>query len=89
MSKVVDEYFPYDFLAMVWQYQFYKSTQYSLQQTIRTAHIKEMKFTKKALKVLSEMKNANILGHLLAHMDVLSMALAHKPDAHFTYINAI
>ena len=48
-----------------------------------------MKFTKKVLEVLSEMENANILGHLLAHMDVLSMALAPKPDAHFTYINAI
>ena len=34
VSKVVDEYFPYDLLAAVRQYQFYKSTQYALQRTI-------------------------------------------------------
>ena len=89
VSKVVDEYSPYDLLATVWQYQFYKSTQYALQCTIQTAHTKEMKYTEKALEVLLEMENANVLGHLLAHMDVLSMALALKPDAHFAYIKAI
>ena len=89
MSKVVDKYFPYDLLATVQQYQFYKSTQYALQHTIQAALIKEMKYAEKALEVLSETENANILGHLLAHMDVLSMALTPKPDAHFAYIKAI
>ena len=89
VSKVVNEYFPYDLLAMVQQYQFYKSTQYALQQTIQTTCIKEMKYTEKALEVLSEMENANVLGCLLTHIDILSMALAPKPDAHFTYIKAI
>ena len=86
---MVDEYFPYDLLATVWQYQFYKSTQYALQPTIQTARAKELKYSKKALEVLSEMENANVLGRLLAHMDILSMALAPKPDAHFAYIKAI
>ena len=89
VSKVVDEYFPYDLLAVVRQYQFYKSTQYALQHTIQTTHVKELKYSEKALKVLSEMENTNVLGHLLANMDVLSMALAPKPDAHFTCIKAI
>ena len=89
MSKVVDEYFPYDLLAAVQQYQFYKSTQYALQCTIQTAHAKELKYSKKALEVLSEMENANVLGRLLAHMDVLTMALASKPNAHFAYIKTI
>ena len=89
MSKVVNEYFLYDLLAAVQQYQFYKSTQYALQRTIQTARAKELRYFKKALEVLSEMENANVLGHPLAHMDVLSMALAPKPDAHFTYIKAI
>ena len=35
------------------------------------------------------MENANVLGRLLAHMDVLSMALTPKPDAHFTCIKVI
>ena len=48
-----------------------------------------MKYAEKALEVLSEMENANVLGHLLAHMDVLSMALTPKPDAHFAYIKVI
>ena len=89
VSKVVDKYFPYDLLATVWQYQFYKSTQYALQRTIQTTCAKELKNSKKALEVLLEMENANVLGHLLAHMDILSMALSPKPDAHFAYIKAI
>ena len=70
---------------MVWQYQFYKSTQYTLQRTIQTTRAKELKYSKKALEVLSEMENANVLCCLLAHMDVLSMALTPKPDTHFAY----
>ena len=89
MSKVVDEYFPYDLLATVRQYQFYKSTQYALQRTIQAAHAKELKYSEKALEVLSEMENANVLGRLLAHMDILSMALAPNTDAHFACIKAI
>ena len=89
VSKVVNEYFPYDLLAAVQQYQFYKSTQYALQRTIQTAHTKELKYSEKALEVLLEMENANVLGHLLAHMDILAMALTPKPDAHFAYIKAI
>ena len=89
VSKVVDEYFPYDLLAAVRQYQFYKSTQYALQRTIQTARAKELKYSEKALEVLSEMENANVLGRLLAHMDILSMALAPNTDAHFACIKAI
>ena len=89
VSKVVDEYFPYDLLAAVRQYQFYKSTQYALQRTIQAACVKELKYSEKALEVLSEMENANVLGHLLAHMDILSMALAPNTDAHFACIKAI
>ena len=89
MSKVVNEYFPYDLLAAVWQYQFYKSTQYALQRTIQATRAKELKYSEKALEVLSEMENANVLGRLLAHMDVLSMALAPNTDTHFACIKAI
>ena len=35
------------------------------------------------------MENANVLGRLLAHMDVLSMALAPNIDAHFACIKVI
>ena len=89
VSKVVNEYFPYDLLAAVRQYQFYKSTQYALQRIIQTARAKELKYSEKALKVLSEMENANILGRLLAHMNVLSMALTPNTDTHFACIKAI
>ena len=51
VSKVVDKYFPYDLLAAVRQYQFYKSTQYALQRTIQTAHAKELKYSEKALEI--------------------------------------
>ena len=35
------------------------------------------------------MVNTNVLGHLLTHMDILSMALAPNPDANFACIEAI
>ena len=89
VDKVINEYFPYNLLAAVWQYQFYKSIQYALQQTIQTAHLKEQKYNEKAMEVLLELENANFLGCLLAHMDILSMALAPNPNANFHYIKAI
>ena len=48
-----------------------------------------MKFAEKALEVFSDIENSNILGRLLAHMDILSMAFAPNPDANFTYIKVI
>ena len=41
------------------------------------------------MEVLLELENANFLGCLLAHMDILSMALAPNPNANFHYIKAI
>ena len=86
---MINEYFPYELSAAVRQYQFYKNTQYTLQQTIRTAQQKEWKYLEKAMEVLSELENANILGRLLAHTDQLAEALAPNPDANVQYIKAI
>ena len=89
VDKVINEYFPYELSAAVRQYQFYKNTQYTLQQTIRTAQQKEWKYLEKAMEVLSELENANVLGHLLAHTDQLAEALAPNLDANAQYIKAI
>ena len=81
VDKVINEYFPYELSAAVRQYQFYKNTQYTLQQTIRTAQQKEWKYLEKAIEVLSKLENANVLGCLLAHTDQLAEALTPNPDA--------
>ena len=49
VDKVINEYFPYKLSAAVRQYQFYKNTQYTVQQTIRTAQQKEWKYLEKAM----------------------------------------
>ena len=89
VDKVINEYFPYELSAAVHQYQFYKNTQYTLKQTIQTAQQKEWKYLEKAMEVLSELENANVLGRLLAHTDQLTEALAPNPDANAQYTKAI
>ena len=48
-----------------------------------------MRQSRSSLSCLPRGRNTNVWGCLFAHMDVLSMALAPKPDAHFAYIKAI
>ena len=89
VDKMINEYFPYELSAAVHLYQFYKNTQYTLQQTNWTAQQKEWKYLEKAMEVLSELENDNVLGRLLAHTDQLAEALAPNPDANAQYIKVI
>jgi hypothetical protein len=75
VTKVIDNYFPPDLAMGVCQYQFYKDTQYALQASVKSLEDKAQCFLEGAMKVLSGLENANVLGRLLAHPDIISANL--------------
>ena len=89
VNKVIDDYFPLDLAAGVMQYRYYKETQYAIQKTTHHLQDKEMKYLEKATEVLSELENANVLGRLLAHLDVLAMELDANPSANIRFSNVV
>ena len=85
VTKIVDNYFPPDLAAGVRQYQFYKDTQYTLQASVKSLQDKEMRYLEGAMEVLSGLENANVLGHLLAHEDIISADLLAQNTQVYTY----
>src|SRR5712691_7662339 len=89
VNKVIDAHFPRDLAAGVRQYQHYNETRYSIQKTIRELQAKEMRYLERAVKVLSELECANVIGRLLAHLDTLSEVLVQDVQAHLQFSNRI
>ena len=81
INKVLNTYFPYHISAAVRQYQYFKETQYAIQRTIKHLQNKEQRYLEKAVGLLSELENANFLGRLMAHGDVIIEDLGSK-DPH-------
>ena len=72
--------------AGIYQYQYYKDTQYPLQITIWSLQNKEQHYLESAMKVLLDLENANVLGRLLAHADIISSdLLAHNAQIYMIY----
>ena len=71
------------------QYQHHKQSQYAVQSAIRHLQDKEYKHLEKALKVLSDLEDANVLGHLLAHADVIDMAFDSNDDHHHAWAQVL
>ena len=67
VNHIINKYFPLNLSAAVRQYQYYRKTEYAVQRTICTLQDKEMRYVEKAVGVLSELKNTNVLGRLLTH----------------------
>ena len=78
INKVLNTYFPYHISAAVRQYQYFKETQYAIQRTIKHLQNKEQRYLEKAVGLLSELENANFLGRLMAHGDVIIEDLEGK-----------
>src|SRR6266852_4232479 len=89
VNKVIDTHFPRDLAAGVRQYQHYNETWYSIQKMIRKLQAKEMRYLERAVEVLSELECANVIGHLLAHLDTLSKVLIQDVQAHLQFSNRI
>jgi hypothetical protein len=71
VNHIINNYFPYDLSARVRQYQFYKEKEYQVQHHIRDLQQQEMHYLEKAVGLLSELENANVLGRLLAHTEII------------------
>jgi len=85
ITKVVDTYFPPNLATGVHQYQFYKDTQYVLQASVKSLEDKAQCYLEGAMEVLSELENANVLGRLLAHADIISTDLLAKDAQVYTH----
>jgi hypothetical protein len=85
ITKIVDNYFPPDLAAGVRQYQFYKDTQYALQASVKSLQDKETRYLEGAMEVLSGLENANVLGRLLAHEDIISADLLAQNTQVYTH----
>jgi hypothetical protein len=87
INNVINTYFPYDLSAGIRQYQYYRETQHAIQNSIKRLQEKEMRYTERALEVLSELENANVLGRILAHDNIIREELLayHTTDPYAKY----
>jgi hypothetical protein len=79
INHVINNYFPYDLSTGIRQYQFYKEKEYQVQRRIRDLQQQEMHYLEKAVGLLSELENANILGRLLMHTEIIRSTI-HDTD---------
>jgi len=85
ITKVINDYFPPDLAAGVRQYQFYKDTQYALQASVKSLEDKAQCYLEGAMEVLSSLENANVLGCLLAHANIISANLLAQDAQVYTH----
>jgi hypothetical protein len=91
VRQVVEDHFPIHLSAALKRYHFYRRQQYHLQHHARLLKAREEKYTEKAIEVLSQLENANIVGRLCAHEDDLLRQLTadHKrPDIFFEVLRS-
>jgi hypothetical protein len=89
VNKVLKEHAPIDLIASVQQYCHYRDTQYHIQATANHLRKKEMQYLKKTMEVLSGLENANILGRIMAHNDVMMQELTETAGAVPHYLGII
>jgi hypothetical protein len=89
INAVLRDHCPLDLVAGVQQYRHYKRTQLAIQQVANEMRRKEMKYLEKSIEVLGELENANVLGRILAHLDVIATHLADDPMANLHFANAV
>ena len=91
INHVINTYFPLDLSTAVRQYQYFRETEQAIQRTIRTLQDKEMRYVEKAVGVLSDLENANVLGRLLAHSPEIEDRLfdTYKRDKSLREHNAL
>ena len=89
VNRVLNENFPLVLSAAVRRYQFYKEEQYAAQERIRRLQEKERNCLEKAMCVLSEMENANVIGRLFLYEDEILNALTHNQPAASLFLRAI
>jgi hypothetical protein len=71
VNHIINNYFPYNLSTGVWQYQFYKEKEYQVQRHIKDLQHQEMHYLEKAVGLLSELENTNVLGCFLVYMEII------------------
>jgi len=69
VTKVINQKFPLHLSAAIKRYQYLQEEKYSAQQHIGRLQEREYKYLEKAMCVLSDLENANVLGRIIAHGD--------------------
>jgi hypothetical protein len=84
IDHILAKFAPFDLTAAICQFQYYKDTQYAIQMAIHKLQEKEMRYVERAVEVLSDLENANVLGHILMHDgDILEYTMENL-DSHAT-----
>src|SRR6267154_1009300 len=88
VNCIINEQMPLHLSAAIRRYQHYKDAQYGHQQRIHDLQDQEQRHLERAMCVLSELKNANVLGRLIAHGDEILHSLTSDQVAagHFCCI---
>jgi hypothetical protein len=82
LNKVVNQKYPLYLSAAIKHYQHFQEEKYNAQQHIQRLQECEHKYLEKAMCVLSDLKNANVLGRIITHGDDILHSLT--VDQHAT-----
>jgi len=85
INHILDNFCPFDLAAAIYQYCFYKDTQYSIQQLVQKLQEKEMHYIEKGVEVLSMLENTNTLGRIFAHKQDITTYLLENLTP-FSYV---
>jgi hypothetical protein len=72
INSVINNYLPYDVSYGIRQYQYFKEKQYATQRRIKLLQEQEMQYLEKSMEVLSELENANVVGRILCHEEIIA-----------------
>ena len=89
LNKILNEKFPLAISAAVRRYQYYQEEKYATQAQIRRLQEKENQCLERAMCVLSDLENTNILGRLACFEDEVYHDLTHDQVAAFQFLKAI
>jgi hypothetical protein len=81
VNKIINQKFPLHLSATIKCYQHFQEEKYSAQQHIQRLQECEHKYLEKAMCVLSDLENANVLGHIIAHDDEILHSLTADQHA--------
>src|SRR5258708_36251284 len=90
LDKVIQEHLPYDLVAAINQYRYYKDLQYKAQGKNQEFRNKGMKYLERAMEVLSDLENANVLGRIWpAYEDEILQNLDGKQSTGYALQDAL
>jgi hypothetical protein len=89
VNKILNDKFPLVISAAVRRYQYYQEEKYATQIKIRRLQEKENECLEKAMCVLSDLENTNILGRLACFEDEVYHDLTHDQIAAYEFLKVI